>query len=141
MLKPLSKLSLTLILVLAGLLRFHGLKWDAGLFSHPDESFLVMVAQKISLPHSLRLYLQSDVSPFNPVNRGFNFYVYGTFPLLFIRLVADLFALNSAANLLIVGRLFSAALDTGSVLIVYLIARRLYIPAALPAALLGQQQF
>ncbi len=40
-------------LLLGAALRFQGLNWDGLQFLHPDERFLVQVAEKASLPASL----------------------------------------------------------------------------------------
>ena len=75
-------ISLTLILLLAGILRFTGRDWDEGQNLHPDERFLTMVATTVTWPDGVGEYFDSQTSPLNPYNHeGFPTFIYGTFPL------------------------------------------------------------
>ncbi|HNY93567.1 MAG TPA: hypothetical protein PKJ88_02585, partial [Flexilinea sp.] len=71
--------------------RFYGLNWDNSQFLHPDERFLVQVADSIHFPASISLWFNPIESPFNPSNSGFHFYVYGTFPLILVKAIQGLF--------------------------------------------------
>ena len=77
------------ILLVAFYFRFAGLNWDANQHLHPDERFLTMVTGAISIPDSLGEYFDSRTSPLNPYNKGFGLFVYGDFPVVFTRLVAE----------------------------------------------------
>lgn len=110
-----SKLILILILLLAFGLRIYGLNWDQNQHLHPDERFLTMVAGAMQWPDKL-----------NPHDIGFNFYVYGTYPVIFVKYVASIFKLDDYNNITLVGRFISAALDTTIVFLVYLIAKEVF---------------
>ncbi|RIL12181.1 MAG: hypothetical protein DCC75_00930 [Proteobacteria bacterium] len=118
--------ALIIILAAGAYLRFYNLNWDRGSFSHPDDRFMGMVAEKVRFPHSLRLYFSTTLSPLNPSNAGFKFYVYGTFPLFLVRLVAEAVGMESLHELVMLGRFLSASADTLSILVVFLLALLLY---------------
>lgn len=77
------------VLLLAGYLRFNGLNWDEFQHVHPDERFLTMVESALELPKSFSEYMDSDLSPLNPANRGYTFFVYGNAPITIVRYVAE----------------------------------------------------
>jgi len=116
------------ILLLALALRLYGIEWDArGLF-HPDERQVLMVVDRLALPASgeWRLLL----TPASPLNPGF--FAYGSFPLYLLKAVsAALSPLGSREawadpdRLCLVGRGLAALFDTGTVLLVFLLGRRL----------------
>ncbi|MBI3380271.1 glycosyltransferase family 39 protein, partial [Candidatus Gottesmanbacteria bacterium] len=123
--KKLSTLILALgILLLAAFLRLYGVNWDQGQHLHPDERFLTMVATGISWPKDFGEYLDTGISPLNPHNRGFGFFVYGTFPVFFTKWVAELLGKGDYGHLTIIGRQLSAMVDLGTVILVYLIAKQ-----------------
>jgi len=122
------------ILALAFWFRLVGLNWDEGHQLHPDERFLNMVEAQMKAPASITEYFDSSNSKFNPHNIGFSFFVYGTLPLFLIRVLSLLFAGWHDIPLHMFGRYLSVALDLGSVLFVYYIARAL---AGRTAALLA----
>jgi YYY domain-containing protein len=143
---------LVAILLLGFYFRFVGIDWGEGQAIHPDEEFLRQVTSAVELPDRLSLYLDTANSPLNPYNRGYNFFVYGTLPLFVTRAVGE--ALNAGleppyslpARLLsplltgraveeawpgvftasrATGRMVAALFDLGSIILVYLIGRRL----------------
>ena len=124
-----------LLLVLLGLglaWRFVGLKWDAGFHLHPDERFLTMVVPELRLPTSLAEWFRTASSPFNPyVSRPeTGLFIYGQLPLLIakfiaVRLSSDALNWDTYDGILLLGRALSAAFDAGTVLITWLIGRRL----------------
>ncbi|RLC91889.1 MAG: hypothetical protein DRI79_01810 [Chloroflexi bacterium] len=147
--------SLLFIILLTGsYLRFTNLNWDEGQWIHPDEGHMRMITSVIKMPDSLPLYFDTHHSPLNCRNSGYQ-YSYGTLPLFLTRLtgewldrgcgtspdrlsaaVASLLIGSSAAECgpgtftgsysALVGRMFSALADLGTVLLIYLIGRRLY---------------
>jgi hypothetical protein len=119
-------LILGLILFLAAFLRFSGLNWDQGQHLHPDERFLTMVAVAIKIPESLADYLNPEISPMNPYNAGYRFFVYGTFPLNLTKIVAEATGNNSYANIHFVGRMFSVLFDLGVVFLVFKIGQKIF---------------
>ncbi len=113
------------IFSLAAFFRLYGINWDQNQHLHPDERFLTMVAGSISWPSDLWEYLDTGTSPANPHNRGYGFYVYGTFPLFFTKWVAELVNKGDYVNLTIVGRQLSAVFDLGTVILVFLIGKQI----------------
>ena len=133
--------------VLAGAYyRLVGIDWGEYQYLHPDERFLVWVGSDITPlkcqdpeininacpPEQQEWigpgeYFDAASSPLNPNNRGHGFYVYGTLPMFMTRFVVQWVYGHSGFNEMTdIGRLFSAAADLLSVLLVYLIAERLY---------------
>lgn len=111
------------VLVLATWLRFTGQDWDEGQLLHPDERFLVMVTGAIKTVSSWAQYFDTEHSTLNPHNRGYTFYVYGTFPLFLFRYLADLFP---SVPTHLVGRTISAVLDLATCLLVFVAAALLF---------------
>jgi YYY domain-containing protein len=122
----LPEVALLLILALGIYFRFVGLNWDENNHLHPDERFLTMVASSISSVSSLGEYFNSSVSTLNPNNVGFGFFVYGDFPLIVIRYIAESFSKTGYDQIFLVGRQLSALADVLTILLVYLIGSRLY---------------
>lgn len=116
-------------LIFASIFRFMGINWDQGQHLHPDERFLTMVTNALVWPSSLHEYLDATTSPLNPHNKGFGFYVYGTFPVFFTKIIADILGKNDYANLTIIGRNLSAGVDLGTAILVGLIGLQLIRPA------------
>src|SRR5215208_4644940 len=133
---------LALILVVGAYFRFTGVNWDGGQHLHPDERFLTMVEgairpavatragrdgpvqyQPASLPE---IYFDSQRSALNPHSVGYGFFVYGTFPLFSVRLIADALASTDYGKVHLLGRVLSGLADLGTVALTYLIGRRLY---------------
>jgi len=151
----LSLVVLVAILLAGSYLRFSGLNWDEGQYIHPDEGHMRNTLSLISWPDDLSLYFDTHRSPLNVRNIEGRRYSYGTLPLFVTRAAAewldsacvDSSALLShiAASLLvgpsvegcspgtftgvysaIVGRSLSALADLGTLILIYLIGRRLY---------------
>jgi YYY domain-containing protein len=122
-------LPVVLLVVIIGFalwLRLWGNNWDDGQHIHPDERFLTMVESHIQIPSSLGEYFNSKQSPFNPYNQNEGSFVYGTFPLFFVRIVAEVLDKADYADINLVGRFLAGLFDVGSVLLVFLVGRRLY---------------
>ncbi len=145
-----STVLLIAILGFAAWLRLWGTNWDDGQHIHPDERFLSFVLSDIAVPGSLGAYFDSTSSTLNPYNRGHGSFVYGTFPLFATKLagsaadqVEDAPVLGTVLSWLfdkaggqdlnlsgydgnLVGRFLSGLFDVGSVLLAFLVGRRLY---------------
>lgn len=119
-------LLLLLIVLLSGFLRFRGLNWDDDYHLHPDERFLTLVESNLSPVDSLKAYFDTATSTLNPHNTGNTFYVYGTFPIFLVRYVAEWLDQSGYSQVYLVGRAFSAVFDLGIIVLVYLIACRLF---------------
>ncbi|MER3438600.1 MAG: hypothetical protein C4346_14000, partial [Chloroflexota bacterium] len=113
------------ILLAGGALRFTGRNWDEGHYLHPDERFITMVATSIRWPDSLAGYFDSATSPLNPYNNNFGTFIYGTFPLFLDKAIADLTGLNVYGNFHLVSRAVSATFDLLTIMLVFLVGRRL----------------
>ncbi len=146
-------LLLILVLALGAYFRYTGVKWGDFLNQHPDENFLTSVISGIQAigtpadqlgppPTSETMswrtaypkaypdckawggYFSTACSPMNPPNRGYAFYVYGDLPLFIVRYAADLF--HQLGNVTLFGRQVSAAVDLGTIVLLYFIVKRLY---------------
>ncbi len=95
-----------LLLLVAAALRLPGVDWDGGSGGHPDERYLVGVAERLRWPGRL------DPFAANPE------YPYGQLPLILLALVGG-------RDRLMAGRLLAALLDTGTVALTGALGRRL----------------
>jgi hypothetical protein len=97
-----------------------------------------MVETGLRLPASLAEYFDTARSPLNPHNSGFTFFVYGTFPIFFVRLAAGWLSQLGYDEVHLVGRAASTTFDLLSLLLLYALGTRLYNrKVGLLAALLG----
>lgn len=119
-------LLLIAILVTGAYLRFVGINWDSNYHLHPDERFLAMVESSISPVKSVSEYFNTDISSLNPQNRGYSFFVYGTFPIFMVRYLAEAIHQTGYDQVTILGRLASGFFDLGTVCLVYLISLKLF---------------
>ena len=145
-------LLLVVVLVVAAYFRFVGSSWGDFEAQHPDENFMGAVVNGIQPLHSLADYFNSATSTLNPAVVGYPAYVYGTVPLFIVRFSSDFLQLLSQTkifsgdgftqfrllvnNMTWLGRIFSGIMDLGTILLLYLIARRFYgrVVALLAAA-------
>ncbi|PIV00995.1 hypothetical protein COS54_01885 [Candidatus Shapirobacteria bacterium CG03_land_8_20_14_0_80_39_12] len=121
-----KKKILILILFLAAGLRLYGLNWDQNQHLHPDERFLTMVETAIKIPNSFKDYLNPQVSPMSPYNKGYRFFVYGTFPLNLTKIMGEIINYRDYSNIHFVGRVLSALFDLGVVFLIYKIAAKIF---------------
>ena len=115
------------ILIFGWIYRTVGQDWDQGQLLHPDELFLVQVEQAISPVENLAEYWDTENSSLNPNNRGMHFFVYGTLPITLTRYVTEwVSGDNWFLQIKHVGRDLSAIFDLATVLMVYLLASKLF---------------
>lgn len=118
----------------AFLLRIVGIDWDQGHYLHPDERAIVMFTLPLYLPSSFSEFL-SQGSPLNP-----HFFAYGSFPIYLLSFLGYLAShieqqLGDYSGIYVVGRSMTVMLDSGIVLLVYLVARKIFNkPTGLVAA-------
>ena len=138
---------LAAIVALALVLRLHGINWDDGYGFHPDERDIYMRSDCMyslltDAPHAstcgylndhpeaepgllgLRHFFDPERSPLNP-----HWFPLGSiliYVLVFIRSVVELFTDVGGFEMRYAGRTLSALADVGSVLMVFVLARRLY---------------
>jgi len=116
------------ILALGAYLRLKGINWDQNQHLHPDERFLTMVTQAMSWPKPAISFFFSKLSTLNPYNVGYNFFVYGTFPLVLVKFLTEFlkFDLYDYNNITLVGRFISAVFDLGTLLFVFKIGKKIF---------------
>jgi len=127
------------ILALGAFLRAFGLWWDDGLYLHPDERFIAIVSSgRVDLPQPDNFDQVFDPahSPLNPRRDGPDgeplSFAYGSLPIYVQSVVS--WGVNQFTNtdyqsyqhLYRVGRILNVLLDTLTILLVYLIGRRLF---------------
>lgn len=115
-----------LIVVLGAIFRFTGINWDGGHHLHPDERFISMVLSEIGLAHSVPEYLDVDQNPLSPYLTQYHTYVYGQLPLTIIKYLSVWLKMDGYDQTYILGRTMSALLDTVSIILVFLLGRRLF---------------
>ncbi len=113
------------IIILAAIFRLYGINWDQGFHLHPDERAIVIFTLPINFP--------SNISEFLSVNSSLNphFFAYGSFPIYLLSLsgtilssIDPLFTQYEKINL--VGRFLSLLFDIGTLLIIYLLGKKLF---------------
>ncbi len=107
------------IILLAFFFRFNNLNWDESFHLHPDERFLTMVGNAMKLPTTVNQYFDQKTSLLNPANIGYRFFVYGRFPLIFIKYLAVNFNLDNYNDFTILGRQLSAFFDLLIILLIF----------------------
>ncbi|HBG59743.1 MAG TPA: hypothetical protein DDW97_03095, partial [Anaerolineaceae bacterium] len=103
-----------------------GVDWDQGRHLHPDERFLSMVLNSMRPVPDIKTYFDTSTSTLNPGNVGYQFFVYGTLPLFIIRYVGEWIGQIGYDPITLVGRQLSAIADILTILLVFLIALRLF---------------
>jgi hypothetical protein len=119
--------ALLVIVSFGGWLRLSNSNWDSGQHLHPDERYLTEVASSINWPDSVGQYLDVHDSPLSPYRTDpGRAYLYGQLPLFAGKLFATAAGQDDYAHLNIAGRRLSALLDTGSIVLVFLLALVLF---------------
>lgn len=102
---------LLVVLLVAALFRFYGLNWDGGVGAHPDERYIVGVAESLRWPDTL--------NPFAAASD----YAYGHLPLYLLALTRGL---ARGLDSLVWGRALAALFDLGTVALTYALGRETY---------------
>lgn len=113
------------IVLLAFSLRIFNINWDGHCCMHPDERAIVMYTLPLHLPTTLQEFL-SPQSPLNP-----HFFAYGNFPLYLLKGASILVGYIDASymqydKLDLVGRFISTLADSGTVILLYAIGKKLF---------------
>jgi len=114
-------------LLAAAALRFYALDWDRGNFFHPDERAIMEATVKVGLPVPFKLSaLLTPQSPLNP-----KFFAYGSFPFYLTKATASFLGLFRRSfleygNIRLVGRAYSVLFDLGTIVLIYLLGKKLY---------------
>lgn len=108
-----------IIILLAFFFRFNNLNWDANFHLHPDERFLTMVGTAMKIPLTINQYFNQETSLMNPANIGYDFFVYGRFPLILTKYLAVNLNLDNYNDLTILGRQLSAFFDLLVVIFIF----------------------
>ncbi|MDO8638083.1 MAG: phospholipid carrier-dependent glycosyltransferase [Candidatus Daviesbacteria bacterium] len=104
-----SIILLTLIIIVGAFFRFYKLDWGQGLFTHPDEYYIVISANQLSFPNQM-----------NP-----HFFNYGGFSIYLNYFTKQLSAISlqlSDLNPFLIGRFYSALFSTLTIPLIYLIS-------------------
>lgn len=123
------------ILILAAFLRLYGINWDQGFHLHPDERFLTMVGNAMRIPLNLLTYFDQATSTLNPINVGYPFFVYGTFPVVLNKILAVLLGTDNYNGFTLQGRLLSGLFDTFTVYLIYKTVQLIEKQYSLPISL------
>ena len=118
-------LLLALAVLVGAWFRFTGLDWDNSTHLHPDERHITITTAQIQWPDSLSQYFDTETSPLNPYNQGIGSFVYGTLPVFITKAAAGMVDKDAYDGIDLVGRFLTASLDVLTILIVFLIGRRL----------------
>ena len=100
--------------------------WDESRHLHPDERYLSMVVNMIEPVWTAREYFDTAASPLNPANKDFGFFVYGTLPLFMLRYAGEWTGQTGYDLNTLLGRTMSAAMDTLTILLIFLTAKKLF---------------
>lgn len=129
---------LLIILIAIGVyFRFSWVDWNQGTNLHPDEYGLTNTLTQLKIPESIGDYFNtrlSTISPYQkydengqPTQQGpDNRMRWGQWPIFIIRAVAETTNNTGYSEMRLMGRQLSAALDALSLLLIFLIGKRLY---------------
>ncbi len=134
----LTATALVVIIVIGAVFRLTGRNWDDFTHLHPDERFLTMVTNALTFPSEGGVgklpdgctawggYFDTACSPLSPYNHDFGLFVYGTFPIFLTRMIGEFVNQTGYDQIHLVGRALSALFDLSTVLLIFLIGRRMY---------------
>lgn len=107
----LKPLSILVILLLGGFLRFYKLDWGQGLFTHPDEYHIISSVAQLSFPNQMHPH----------------FFSYGTVTIYLIYFTQQLIQIFNPQSFIInpflIGRFYSALFSTFTIFIAYKICQ------------------
>ncbi len=127
-----------IVLIAIGILfRFGWVNWSQGANLHPDEYGLTNTLTQLSIPQSLGEYFNTRISPLSPYNKydlngqkskdgPDNRMRWGQWPITIIRVMGEITGNTGYNEIRLMGRSLSALADSLSLLLIYLIGKRLY---------------
>ncbi|HVG39174.1 MAG TPA: glycosyltransferase family 39 protein [Pyrinomonadaceae bacterium] len=122
-------------LLVGGVMRLSHLDWDQNAHYHPDERWITMVTNSMALPNGVAQFFAPRSSPLNPyydsVEKHPRNFAYGTLPVYLTSATGWLLShvdekWSSYDYFPLIGRAISGLLDTGAILLVFLLGRRLW---------------
>lgn len=114
------------IIFIGAILRFSGINWDQGHHLQPDERYISLVLSSLSQPKNLGEYLDPNHTPVSPYLSGFGAYIYGQLPLSTISFLSNYYNLTGYEKEYLLGRFLSASLDLISILLTFLLGRKVF---------------
>jgi len=128
---------LVLLIAIGVSFRFCWRDWSQGTNLHPDEYGLTNTLTQLRLPESVADYFNTRISPLSPYQKydlaGLpmetgpdNRMRWGQWPIIIIRSVAELSAATGYDEMRLMGRSLSAFADTMTLLVLFLIGRRVF---------------
>lgn len=113
------------ILLIGMILRLWNVNWDANFHLHPDERAILLFSLPLEFPLAIQDFF-SATSSWNP-----HFFAYGSFPLYLLKILGSLFGFFSPTmttydGIHIVGRVVSALFDTGTILVLYFLTKKIF---------------
>ncbi len=128
----------SLSFIVVGLVyRFIWQDWHRGTNLHPDEYGLTNTLTQLSIPDSIPEYFNTRLSPLSPYNQYAlsgefvangpdNRMRWGQWPITIIRLVSEISGQTGYDEIRMTGRLLSATVDSISLLLLFIIAKRTF---------------
>jgi hypothetical protein len=129
-----------LLLILTGIVyRFSWVNWNQDTSLHPDEYGLTNTITQLQIPKNISDYFNTRLSSISPyikydlagqaiADGPDNRLRWGQWPIILIRALAEMTGNTGYNELRLMGRVLSALLDTLTLLLTFLIGRRLYNP-------------
>ena len=126
-----------LLIGLGVFFRFYNMQWDSGALLHPDEYGLTNTLTQLHMPSSVSGYFNTRIAPMSPYNKydengetiangPDNTMRWGQLPMLIIRTCAEALNRTGYQELRTLGRYLSAIMDAGSILLLFVIAFKLF---------------
>jgi hypothetical protein len=127
-----------ILLILVGVYyRFSWSNWSEGANLHPDEYGLTNTLVQLSVPKSLADYFNTRLSPLSPYekydingqptqNGPDNAMRWGQWPIIILRVMGEITGNTGYDEIRLMGRHMAALIDCLTLLMIYLIGRKLY---------------
>ena len=136
-LKTLLTVFLLLIIGTGIFFRFYNMNWDSGALLHPDEYGLTNTLTQLHMPSTVSGYFNTRTAPMSPYNKydlsgetisngPDNTMRWGQLPMLIIRTAAEALNRTGYQELRTLGRYLSALMDVGSIILLFVIAAKLF---------------